>query len=465
MATFQFGPDLERVLREQARAARQAAAAERAVVDAFGPRTAGTYHSGTFGPEWWAFVPWEARPVPSDAGDEGELEEAEGAFALEPLTDGTLPRAPMRGARVYLSVGEHRREDETCDESNQGSCGLYELEVDLNPVRVVSVRPVVIPSAGCTGAIQPALSPSGMRVAYVEKVFDSSGEPVEATLRVIRRDGTRPVDIDAGSSGPDFPQFPNFYGRGDLLFHKSTKEIPGDLWRAVAPWPTTSPAQQLGRWTDFSWKDVNAHPAPEYGGAVQPAKIVTFGGEDGAQVPIVSTIYGGDVEEFVLGENASGRLIEECHHPAWNATGDRILCTAHAPASARSETDGTQAQGLYEYEHAAGQWQRVGINPLFVPPGNTELAAALPAFASVDCHTLTYKFAEWCGGDRYVLFTLFCTTADGVVTASRVVLGDSLTGDMYDLSEAVENSAFGTSGQARAVFGTCWRAAPSGRNG
>lgn len=52
-------------------------------------------------------------------------------------------------------------------------------------------------------------------------------------------------------------------------------------------------------------------------------------------------------------------------------------------------------------------------------------------------------------------------TSGGVVTASRVILGDTSTGTLRDLSEEVELAELGTSGQARAVFGTCWRAGQS----
>ena len=94
MSGSQFGPDLERALREQARAARQAATDGRAVVEAFGP--------GYTSPRYWEGGEW------ADAHAEDQSL-PDGVYALPGPPEDAFGRATLGGVRVYLSVGPHVR--------------------------------------------------------------------------------------------------------------------------------------------------------------------------------------------------------------------------------------------------------------------------------------------------------------------------------------------------------------------
>lgn len=188
-------------------------------------------------------------------------------------------------------------------------------------------------------------------------------------------------------------------------------------------------------------------------------RIVFHGGafddEPNPPVPVVSDIDGAANEAFVLGTNVTGEPIRECHHPAWSVSGARILCMAHREPSRRSQK--TQARALYSYafDQRSGKWLQESTHPLFDPPGNTELRDNLPSFRGQACDMLTYKFAEWCGTDRFVVMTMFCSTGE-TVTASRVVIGDLSDGRLYDLTTHIESHFPSPRAvSTRAIYATC----------
>jgi len=187
---------------------------------------------------------------------------------------------------------------------------------------------------------------------------------------------------------------------------------------------------------------------------------------------------GAPTEEFVLGwsakylgggdwsTSAETRPITECHHPAWSTSGAEIACHAHLP-SVRFNDDPTAAEPLvkltYTYRRAGSVW---GNPVLAFDPGSPDslqasLGAGMPKAVCVSEYS--YKQAEFCLADGYMILTLFCRgpkpaddpDAKGLVTRSRVLIVRREPLRIWDVTGWIESLTGATEGTLRSQVGTC----------
>lgn len=379
-----------------------------------------------------------------------------------PLAGTSKQASSPKTVDIYLSAGEHRPDPETsyesCDSSHQGTCNLYRVRWNLRVGVAVSVTRLVEASGG-RGWVQPAVSPGGRRLAYIGRTFNPGDRyPIDGELFVGNPLRGTPVSVDSGTGSPDRPQFPNWYTNDDVLYHKTDTSEVSTLWLAkLSSGSRTALLGPGGTYaTSGSYQDANTAP--------DGVRIATFGElSDGNARPQTNEYDGGDYQETPTfgAEYGSGATIRSCHHPAWNWSGDRILCTNQSDFEELN--DGSEQRLLYAYQWDGSAW--VADGAVFEPPPEADLAAFLPKGSDTGTFArYTYKYAEWCVSDDYVIATLFADNGESSeefsVVSSRVVVikvGRSTRAvlGMWDITDAVEYAEGYSEGELRSVFATC----------
>jgi hypothetical protein len=209
--------------------------------------------------------------------------------------------------------------------------------------------------------------------------------------------------------------------------------------------------------TDHSYQDVQVHPDPGYRADAGP-RMASFGGEGSEFVPWVSSLIGLEMEAFDLGSGG----FTQCHHPAWNPDGTRILCTRHESVE-NPWTTRSGARLLYAFTFDGREWSNPEL--LFDPPSPSVLAGLLgeDVAPATEDGVYTYKYAEWDPTGRFVLATLLIALEgegeeDATMVASRVVL-IRVEGEfaIWDITAAIAEAVDGREKVARTwqgVYGT-----------
>lgn len=385
-----------------------------------------------------------------------------------------VPPARAGGGKavdVLLSVGKPGA-DGTCQPDSEGSCDLVKVRVALGSNTATKVSTVVAHGAvGASGSgiAEPAVSPNGTRVAWLER----GGTGVQLWAKAFTESGAHLIVKSSKGKGGDpaiRPEWPEWLDEDTLLFSSKTGTEDGKEQKtifAVEVADLASPGDPVARagagvagWT----------------GVQDPA---VFRGSSGSQLVAFGPVPGGSSEAYQLelaavdsrgkplssplvvaaGNNAAGKAIEGCHHPAWNETGDRIMCMVHRP----SETVGGMATKLlYTYvRDSAGKWALGGraFEPL--APADAKLAVASQLSASAGCETLSYKYAQYCASNDYVVTTLYCSKGGkssgrgAEIGASRVLLIRTNPVEYVDITGLVESDQGLAPGALSSFTGTC----------
>lgn len=406
-------------------------------------------------------------------------------------TDNLSEQVASSFVDVYLSVSASTDTAAgsypACNQDHFTDCDLYRVRMNLVTGRATEVERVVAQSGGW-GNIQPALSPSGRRLAYLRRSESKSALEAwdletGATTQVVYGE-----KVDGVNSRP---QFPNWYDENTLLFHsgeqddctlyKSQIDDAHDLHFGAAE-ALLGPRSDVSTTTSFADASTR-RDAKDVGTShsISPRRdpsVATFGSNptsDGFETPRVHALAPASptatavrTQEFDLGENMEGNGINTCHHPAWNPSGNRILCTSQNPSEAYNNPKDNYLRFLYSYSETNGTWS--DPNPVFIPFTPEELedqfGPVFPRNGTPHCEIYTYKFAEWCASDDYIVATLFCSTQDensgasasnDIIISSRVMLIRRFPVRYTDITGIVEASRGLSSGQTHGVYSTCKR--------
>lgn len=372
---------------------------------------------------------------------------------------------------VLLSVGKPES-GATCQPDSEGTCDLVKVRLDLRTDAATNVSTVVghaAMGAPGSGVAEPAVSPNGKRVAWLER----GGKGVQLWAKAFTEDrGYLVVKSNKGKDGGTAmrPEWPEWLDDDTLLFSSRTGTSDGKEQKTIF-------SVELADLTN------PGDPVPRAGAGVtgwtgvQDPAVVRVGEQ--FQMVAFGPVPGGSSEAYQLGlanvdatgrptstptlveagKNAEGKAIQGCHHPAWNAAGDRIMCMVHRP----SETVGGMATKLlYAYQRdSAGKWALAGraFEPL--TPEAAKLPVASQLNAAAGCQVVSYKYAQYCAGSDDIVTTLYCAKegkASGrgaEIGASRVVLVRSNPTRYLDVTGMVETAQGLAPGALSSFTGTC----------
>ena len=393
----------------------------------------------------------------------------------------------------------------SCDMDANEGCAIVRLRLRwLGPFGLVGLD-VIQPADRYGGRVWPAISPDGTKLAYVRKGGSSSSRQ---DSRLYVRD-LNTFDLVKLATGHDVavanagrPLFPAWFGDNYVLWtasqngsHADPDESEWALFGA-AVWfspigasskvalmgPDTSYPYANGVSSDFSDPDVRRPGAVTLWDFAKD-RVVTHGSDISLEPaqrrpkpqvgPAIATGTGGNVttETFRLGDNAertssgwemgAGDRIVECHHPAFNPSGDRVMCHAHSKEVPFSDVvGGTPPTAKLSYVYEEGSAGDVWGNPVlpFDPGTPSRLEAALGAgMPASDCgHVYSFKQAQFCGSDDYVITTIFCRgTEDGPINHSRVVIARREPLKIWDVTALIEDLLGEAQGTLAAQSGTC----------
>lgn len=430
---------------------------------------------------------------------------------------------------IYLSAGPHDADGGgSCDRGDYTRCGLWRVRMGLGSKVVYDVKQVArtTASAECSGGryhVEPAVAPGDDRYAWQHHCVDIMTKDAAASIRqaaptgsLKREEGRAANLVPTTAAGTSTPNFPNWYSDHQILYSTNNADMMGTMWWSRS-WNSGTFAEGGGlgpagvRRQDTGFNDPDTHPAPAYMAAPAP-RVVTFGGPEVTlgngntyveHVPRVTDHKGDFKEVFSLPQgwrtNDNDERKPECHHPAWNIEGTRILCTRYQDPEPFTGAVGDPDEGLdyearrlyqFEFEAASGTWipaegdsaGEVGalierltaeeFNKISVDATGASLNLFPPRTSDSpstdECGGYVWKFAEWCGSDRYVIATVYCVSsqsvqdqdADPTPLQSRVVLIDlenSATAAGYtDLISVIESWILAVApGEYSGVFGTC----------
>lgn len=409
---------------------------------------------------------------------------------------GFLQASPNWGqVDIYLSAGPAERDAaghiiRSCTRDSVVNCSLWRIRWDFaarwfTEIELVRAAQEKVSDTWCTGGVgyfMPAVSPSGRGVAYVAACYENQAGLDYHARSVIEVQDHDPWTfvrgVAGGSDSYTRPTYPNWYDDTTLLFERtgdgsSNKDWRHTLWQASS-WPdftslTATAGPGSGNQDEESYADPNT-TADSIDRPGMGQRVVTFGGAQTTlphggfytqRVPRTSTRYGGDVEEAVLPADwATPAQSAECHHPAWNVSGDEILCTRYQSPEIITGGDSDQdARRLWVLSWDGTSWgnaqplvgllTRIGFNETSKDPfqllvNNVFPPRTGPIGSDAVCADYVWKFGEWCGSNRYVVATLYCTNdafpppvgegddAQGVdveVLSSRVMLIDLMNDD------------------------------------
>ena len=397
---------------------------------------------------------------------------ASGFFAPESRVEGSSDTVD-----IYFSAGQSDDEGYSCKmgaggESNR-RCKIYRLTGSLRNMEAASVKMVVDTDEDDDGrpigAIQAAVSPSGDRLAFIQD------GPSINRLRVMDLASGRCTGVVEDSSGDTGPAFPNWYQDEVLLYHAGLPDsddkrvfatmVEGDPPRSSQPVALMGPDSQFSE--DRSFQDVNT-------ARDGTSRIVSFGRAAGSgqpRKPVVHTITGQMApsqqspaslrQEFDLGPRVDvGRKIQECHHPSFNPSGERISCSEQKTVE---RIDNTQFRLIYEYQESYwNRWAQVGLAFHRKRHLTDWLPAPFQRWVGDENVILTYKQSEWCGSDRYMVVTLFADRVNDDKSRnslkSLVYLVDRHTQVMTDLTAIVAREMrMSNPGTINGQYATCHR--------
>lgn len=428
---------------------------------------------------------------------------------------------------VYLSAGPHEAPTaagglgRSCNQVDNRNCSIWRVRVGFSATGTpVSARAtLMVPSTadwlcpGGWGFAEPAVSPSGDRLAWVGRCHEERSPlalgayaaPAAVIGQVI---GT--YELSTGEAGaadygwdgdPDRnrrPQFPNWYDEETLTYDKAGGPLNASMNTLWWAWRFPDWSMRLALLgpeglfhTSTAYQDGESHPSPRNTGVGSGPRMVSFGGQFQADpngilyyelVPRTHGLSGELEQEFQVPDSWEDRSRPECHHPSWNVSGTEILCTRLQDADIY-ETTGIRYdyRELYRFSWGAvrGAWNTTSTTPLIdrlVPDEVAKLAAdafgatkyplrASNAPFAEGCGAYVWKFAHWCGSDRYLVATVYCTdnSSDALVPpnlASRVYLIDteadtSLATAYFDLVAPIEGAAKAETGSYHAIFSDC----------
>lgn len=377
---------------------------------------------------------------------------------------------------IYLSAGFDEGDREagsggdyiSCTPDQSGNCSLYRVRFDFWMARVAWVDKV-LPTEDEFGWVQPAVSPDGTRIAVAGRLHHAGrASASNGSLTIIDSDGDPPGEEGIYYSASDeasWPYFPTWLNDSVLYFgiEENTEGTLVAIYPDVSgssPWKFAGPGGTFNN--DETYKD------PEWSEAAD--KLVTFGvATEDLTPPQVSDALGGNIEPLELGQLSNGRDLKECHHPSWNPEGDGFLCTHTGDPE---EVGETRLRQLYRFGQLGGEWESRG--PLIAAPSEEELQDELrdvfPADEADGPNRLyTYKYAQWCGREDYVVAALMYSQLESdkefKIEQSRVVLlrYDQSSGKVeaiWDLVSAVEEyerdlGKYAPHGSMRGHFSTC----------
>ncbi len=391
---------------------------------------------------------------------------------------------------IYISAGQSDDEGYSCKmgaggESNR-RCKIYRLTGSLRNMEAASVKMVVDTDEDDNGipigAIQAAVSPSGDRLAFVQ-----DGKSLNRLWVMDLSSGncTKVVEDPNGHTGPSFP---NWY-QDDLLLYtgglpwgedekrvygveiKGDPPRKGDLIPLMGPGWDPPPERPDTRFSqDHGFQD-------PYTARDGSGRITSFGRSSETEQPrkpSVHTITGqmspsqqspaSVRQEFDLGPRVDGRKeIQECHHPSFNPSGDRISCSEQKTVEI---IDHTQFRLIYEYQESYwNKWEQVGLAFHRKRHLTDWLPAPFQRWVGRKDVILTYKQSEWCGSDRYMVVTLFADRVNDDETRdslkSLVYLVDRHTQVMTDLTAIVAREMrMDNPGTINGQYATCHRRNP-----
>lgn len=415
-----------------------------------------------------------------------------------------LPPSVVEVVDIYLSAGPHDDGDRSCQPNNYTGCSLWRIRLDLATKSALSVEelqsrdgsPVCMDG---TTHLQPAVSPDGKRYAWQRTCFGAfgGGSSVRIVSQSIAREGLDPPVTVAMTEA--LPMYPNWFDDHTVIF---THGSPSNL-SSVVDWATAAVATtELGpnglRGIHYSWNDAYTSATPADSTVPGRPRIVTFGGFLGAagefHLPQVADLHGHDVTHFDIPQADWQPPLSpdppECHHPAWNPDGTRILCTRYqGPEHVEGDTQTTDEtvtydlRRLYQFEWDGTEWVRYGGTSFVVPAAGAMVEALtgsefnlisrdtsgaalnvfLPRFNkdadAEGCGAYVWKFAEWCASSRYVVATVYCTdntsSEQGKPLHSRVVLIDTEnTGSHLGYTDLVTIIEYWLDGGGTALLGT-----------
>lgn len=375
-----------------------------------------------------------------------------------------------RTVDVVLNVGP-RTGGGACTTENETTCELVRLKATLGATPKVDVLKTLVGAAEVgppdSAPVEPALSPDGTRLAWVERAGKSwqiwARELNDPKNHLLVKSGP-PKDGGLGAK----PEWPAWLGSQTLLFDAKTGDA-GDVElktvysMAVANLGAPgAPVKRFGAGVDSATglQDVNLRVTST------GADAVTFGPSgdgksfnldirslDGSGRPLTDRVV------VPRGVTASGKELQACHHPAWSPSGTSVLCMAHRPAEVVGDLD---TKLLYRYARdGSGAWVNAGrvFEPLTPAAAGLDVAGELSKAAG--CVNLTYKFAEYCKSDEWVISTLYCSRGaspsghGAIAGASRVVLIHTNPVEYVDLTRLVERERGLEAGALTSFTGTC----------
>lgn len=423
----------------------------------------------------WLFVAVACVPPPSSLAPVTAGPGAPGAVEADGAAPASGPAA-LPHVVVYAATGPKALAAPSCDSTDNTLCSLYRVELRLGATATPVGAPSRLVAAGTldgepAGLSEPTLSPDESQLVWVERNRRSS------RLRgLVLPDGAARTVLDVGAlptapGGVGRPEWPDF-ATNTLLLFDTIARVEQDLqlktvWSLDLTHPS-APRPRLGT-GGADGEELGLHDVAVWRGD-GPLRAVAFGPVPTPDhldlVPHVETLTAegaptGDITAFDLGRNASGAPIRECHHPAWNYAGDAILCMVHQPAET---VDGLATRLLYTWTRdTTGRWTnpRRTFEPLRLdrlPLPSAALFADTTSYQHV-----TYKYAQWCGTDDWVLATVYASNRSTVRRgeddlASRLMLIHLHPVDYVDLTSLVEQAEHRELGALASFTGTCSRA-------
>jgi hypothetical protein len=394
-----------------------------------------------------------------------------GSGVLASLLLSPAQAGSARVVDVILSVGTPSGSS-TCQPDSEAACEMVRVRLDLTTgvaSKVVTLVGKAAVGASGSGVAEPAVSPDGTRVAWLER----GGQGVQLWAKAFAESGAHLIVKSGrkqnGGSGLR-PEWPEWLGNDTLLFSSKTGSSDGKEDKtifSVSVADLSRPGDPVARagagvsgWT----------------GAQDPA---VYAGSSSTQLVAFGPVPGGSSEAYQLklapidssgrptsgptivaaGKNAAGRDIVGCHHPAWNASGDRITCMVHSPSES---IGGISTKLLYSYARdAAGRWSLAGRAFEPVTPTAAGLAVASRLTADAGCQVLTWKYAQYCQSDDYLVATLYCSLGGksgrrgAEIGASRVLIVHTNPVEYFDVTAMVEADAGVPVGTMSSFTGTC----------
>lgn len=400
---------------------------------------------------------------------------------------------------IFLSAGPHSVGPpyQSCNNTDVSQCSLWRVRMYLgssSPVKVQRIADggpdALCPAGGGMGHIEPAVSPDGTQLAWTANCIGAGGK-ASSGLLMTQTLGERTSSVaylgNAGTDAP-VPQFPTWTSEEQLYFNVADESGHTAMMVAGTPPGGTAyamfgPKNPMNR-TTTNFQDLDAMRAPGYPGSTGLTMLVGFGGAVGADpeelVPRMVDPLAFTEDVFVLPEDWKVKkgTVPQCHHPAWNPGGTKVLCTRYQdPDTLKAGEIEYDLRKVYSFTRDSGTWENPEELVETLTPdqfnaisrfGGASLDLFTPRLEAhgAGCQAYVWKFAQWCGDSRYLVATVACN--DNLSTASpkemrnsRVFLIDITHGapsprDYVDLVTFIERSLGpGYVGTYNGIFSAC----------